>query len=104
MGEAAAEERQTAALTVRADRLVVEHRTRDLRLQGDVRGEGGDGLTFETDRAHWDAEQRRITGETDVRIRRDDLDMRGAGFSYDLRSANLTMQSASLQVPLEDTR
>jgi len=104
MDEAATDTRQTAALTVRADRLVVEHRTRNLRLQGGVRGEGPDSLTFETDRARWNAEQRRIMGETGVRIRRDDLAMRGIGFSYDLQSESLTMQSASLQVQLEGGR
>lgn len=104
MDEDAADKRQTAALTVRADQLVVEHRTRDLRLQGNVRGEGPDSLAFETDRAHWNAEQRRITGETGVRIQRDDLSMRGTGFSYDLQSESLTMQSASLQVQLGGER
>lgn len=104
MDAAATGNRQTVALTVRADRLVVEHRTRNLRLQGDVRGEGPDSLTFETDRARWNAEQRRITGETGVRIQRDDLSMRGIGFSYDLQSESLTMQSASLEVQLEGGR
>ena len=100
----ATEPSQTASLTVRADRLVFEHRTRDLLLLGGVRGDGPDGLTFETDRAHWDAERRRVSGSRAVEVRREDLTMGGTGFTYDLPSRSLTLQSASLQVQLEGPR
>lgn len=95
---------RTISLTVRANHLVFEHQTRNLFLQGGVRGDGPDGLTFETDRAQWDAEQRLVTGNAVVRIQREDLSMHGTGFSYDLDRENLTLQSASLQVQLETTR
>jgi LPS export ABC transporter protein LptC len=95
---------QTPSLTVRADRLVFEHRTRNLVLRDGVRGDGSEGLTFETDRAHWDAEQRRLTGRRPVTIRREDLTMRGTGFTYDLQSQSLSLQSASLQVQLGGAR
>ncbi len=95
---------QTPSLTVQADRLVFEHRTRNLVLQDGVRGDGSDGLTFETDRAQWNAKQRRLTGNRPVSIRREDLTMRGTGFTYDLQSESLSMQSASLQVQLEGSR
>lgn len=100
MNSTAADEPQTASLTVQADRIVFEHRTRHLFLQGGVRGVGPDGLTFATRRAQWDADRRRVSGNAEVQIQRDDLSMRGAGFSYDLQSESLSLQSASLQVQL----
>ena len=95
---------QTASLTIQAPHLVFEHQTRNLFLQGGVRGDGPDGLTFETDRAEWDAERRVISSTSAVHIQRDDLSMRGTGFTYKLQSASLTMQSASLQVQLDGSR
>lgn len=104
MGSSSTAETQTASLTVRAEDLAFEHRTRNLVLRGGVHGEGPEGLTFETDRAQWTASERTITGNADVQIRRDDLSMRGTGFTYDLQSESLTMQSASLQVQLGGDR
>lgn len=95
---------QTASLTIQARHLVFEHQTRNLFLHGGVRGEGPDGLSFETDRAQWDDERSVVSGSRAVRIQRDDLSMRGTGFIYNLQSESLTMQSASLQVQLEGSR
>ena len=93
-------ETQTASLAIRADRLVFDHRTRDLFLQGGVHGDGPEGLTFEAERAQWNAERSTVAGNSSVRIRREDLSMKGTGFTYDLQSESLTLQSASLQVQL----
>ena len=93
---------QTASLSVRAERMTFENGTRHLYLIGNVQGDGPDGLTFATERAQWDPERRTVTGDRAVRIQREDLSMRGTGFSYDLRSERLSLQSASLEIQLDN--
>ena len=92
-------------LIVIAKKLIFEHRSGDLILQGGLRARDPDGtLRFATEEARWNARDRVLRGDAPVEVVREDergaVEMTGRGFSYRPDEGRLTLRQAELRLHL----
>jgi LPS export ABC transporter protein LptC len=89
-------------LYVRAERLIFDHRSGDLKMSGGVSVSDPEGLRLSTDEAYWDDEKRVLTSDSLVSIERDDLRLQGEGFEYHPDEGTLTIKEARLKLILRE--
>lgn len=69
-------------LIVRADEILLQNRSGDFTIHGNIFAHNNEGLEFYTEEAHWDAERKILESETKVLIKSKNMTLTGVGFKY----------------------
>jgi len=89
-------------LSVRAERLIFDHRSGDLTISGGVSASDPEGLRLSVEEAYWDDEERVLSSDSTVLVERGDLRLQGQGFEYRPDEGTLTIKGAKLKLFLRE--
>lgn len=92
------------ALSVHAQRLVLDNVRQDMVFEGRLSANDDHGLEFATQDATWRQQERVLEGEDIVTVQRGDLSLEGAGFRYDMQEGRFLLkdQARLRWMPVEE--
>ena len=86
------EPQEALALSVHAQRLVLDNVRQDMVFEGRLSANDAHGLEFATHDATWRQQEGVLEGEGIVTVQRGDLSLEGVGFRYDMQEGKFLLK------------